>query len=113
MSEDVGELVGRVARVERHDDGADRRDRLLEVEDDARVRRDDGDAIARLDAAGEQSMRQVGDAPRPLAVGELDVALRVYDGQLFREDNCRAKHCPVRRTRSVFDGRNAIGLRGV
>lgn len=72
--------------LDRDDDRSDGRHSLESVCDPGAVRTGDEDAVAPLDAGGEERVGEVEYPDGPLAVGPLDIGFRVRDGDVGRAD---------------------------
>ncbi len=79
MIENLADLVGRQARVEGHENGAS--ERHAEVRDELlrNVRAQVGDAVARLDAGGDQCVRQPSALGRHRGIGDSAPAMHDRD----------------------------------
>src|SRR5206468_3300949 len=75
MTDDVGEIAGREPVVDWHHNRADLRHRVERLQLRVRVRRDVGDAIARLDAEALQRRGPPVAAVEELLVAETQAAI--------------------------------------
>ena len=106
--QDVADLLGLEARVDRHERGAHLQHREVGDEQLRNVRREERDAVAGRDASAHERAREPADL-----LGEAPVApaqLAVHHGRLVREDAERPLEQTERRHRIQVNG-SATGIR--
>ncbi len=99
--QDTGKLGGGQAHVQRHDDGARERDAIVSFEELMVIEAEVGDAVAGLDAGGEESRGEAFAAFAELGVSESVVAGN--DGSLPGVEVDTAVEAADRRQGNVHD----------